>query len=190
MARKSKRRGPTDPDAVHRMMMERRAQEAEIERLREQGATVKLDPARRIISAYRSNVFNLLLERKTITPNQHDAAYRLSVDWAAWKRLDGKSGWNDRVDGSAPGPREPISDKMLKAGRRVEAALSSLDPARRVLMEAFMVATVEEDRPMAWRGIVERVAGEKVRDKQAAMVVKALEELRAHYEGPQNRVAA
>jgi hypothetical protein len=52
------------------------------------------------------------------------------------------------------------------------------------LLIAFMVATVEEDRPMAWRGIVERVSGVTGRDAQPAIVRAALENLRRVYEAP------
>jgi hypothetical protein len=48
----------------------------------------------------------------------------------------------------------------------------------------MMVATVEEDRPMAWRGIVERVSGVTGRDAQPAIVRAALENLRRVYEAP------
>ncbi|MCA6270693.1 hypothetical protein, partial [Phenylobacterium sp.] len=57
-------------------------------------------------------------------------------------------------------------------------------PVFRPLLEAFMVATVEEDRPMHWRGIVERVTGIGARDAQSSTVRLALETLRRVYEAP------
>lgn len=184
----ARRRKPHDPAAATRAAIERRERDEERKRMEAQGATVKTDRTGRIVSAYRSNVFNLLLQRGTITSNHHDAAARLSSVWAAWKGLDGgpdKSG--ELVDG-ASGCREIVTDRMIRAGREVDWALSSVDPLSRVILEAFMVATVEEDRPMAWRGIVERI-GIKARDRQTEVVVASLEALRSVYQDAPARAA-
>ncbi len=184
----AKKRKPHDPAAAARAELERREREAEIQRLRAQGATVTTDRGGKIISARRSNVFNLLLARKTITQNQHDAAYRLATDWAIWKGLDGKGERSEAVDGGS-GSAELVTDRMIQAGRRVFMVIGGLREDREALLAAFMVATVEEDRPMMWRGVVERVLGETVRDKQTAAVVDALEALRAVYEQPRRAAA-
>jgi hypothetical protein len=193
MARSKK---PTDPAKALEQAEARRVVESEKRRLQAMGATYTLDRAGRIISSYRSNVFNLLLQRGTITPNHHDAAYTLAKDWAAWKGLDGKpETFGEIVDGGL-GAAELITDRMIKAGRRIYGdpernrvgALEGLDQISRTLLEHLMVATVEEDRPMAWRGIAERI-GIKVRERQTQAVVIALEGLRAFYEEP-GRVAA
>lgn len=191
------RRKPYDPALATRLAFERREREAEIVRLQRQGAEVKLDPARRVISARLSNVFNLLLTRGTITQSHHDAAYTLAQLWAAWKGLDGKGDAGERVDGGQVN-HELVSDRMLKAGRRLYGdergpgifPLLSAPHAR--LLTAFMVATVEEDRPMAWRGLVQRETGEERRIEQASVVVDALEALREITEGAptQDRVAS
>jgi hypothetical protein len=47
-----------------------------------------------------------------------------------------------------------------------------------------MVATVEEDRPMQWRGIVERVTGIRSRDGQSAAARMGLENLWQVLTGP------
>ena len=73
---------------------------------------------------------------------------------------------------------------MIQAGRRVARALAAVGPLDASLLSAFMVATVEEDRPMAWRGIVERQTGIRARDGQSAAVRMALENLRQVYEAP------
>jgi hypothetical protein len=182
-----KKKTPYDPATATRQALERMEREAEIARLESQGVVVKLDPGRRIVSAYRSSVFNLLLERKTITPNQHDAAYRLSLDWAAWKGLDGKpDAGAEFVDNgrTPPDKRCLVSDRAIQAGIDVEAVMRMLPTPARRLIKAFMVATVEEDRPSAWRGIVQRETGCLVRDRQTELVVAALELLRQAYEGP------
>jgi hypothetical protein len=182
----ARRNRPHDPAKAQRERIER---DAEIARLKAQGAEVSLDRGGKLVSARRSNVFTLLLKRGSITPNQHDAAYRLSLDWAAWKGLDGKpESFGEVVDGGS-GSVELVTDRMIRAGRTVRASLRELHDRDSALLEAFMVATVEEDRAMAWRGVVERVLGPMGRDRQVSVVVDALEALRAVYEGPR-RVAA
>jgi hypothetical protein len=91
------------------------------------------------------------------------------------------------VDGGQ-GAAELVTDRMIRAGRDVDRALSSVEPLSRVILEAFMVATVEEDRAMAWRGIMERL-GVRVKERQTRAVVDALEGLRMFYEEP-GKVAA
>jgi hypothetical protein len=182
------KRKPHDPAAALRAASDRAQHKAEALRIKAQGGDVRLDAGGRIISAWRSNVFRLLLERGTITPNHHDAAYTLAKDWAAWKGLDGKpETFGQFVDGGS-GSAELITDRMLNGGRRVRRALEAIDPLSRVILEAFMVATVEEDRAMAWRGIMERlkITG---RERQTALVVAALEALRVQGEEPGRRAA-
>lgn len=183
------RRKPFDPAKALKAENERREQLAEIERLKASGAEVTLDRGGKLISARRSNVFNLLLTRGSITQNHYDAAYTLANDWAAWKGLDGKGDtMGELVDGSS-GCREIVTDRMIAAGRRVADAIQSLSPTAHIIVRLFMVATVEEDRPMAWRGIMER-AGVTGRDVQAGAMRDALEQLRAYYEEPNRRAAA
>jgi len=192
------RRKPHDPAKATLAAAERRAREAEIARLTSQGATVTTDRAGHVISAYRSNVFNLLLSRGTITQSHHDAASQLADTWATWKGLDGRDVVAEFVDNgrTPPDKRCLISDRMLFAGKRIwgdgdniVGALEHMDERSERLLIAFMVATVEEDRPMAWRGVVERAIGETVRDKQTAAVVEALEALRVVYEQPRRQAA-
>lgn len=187
MARRNK---PHDPASATRLATERRQREDERKRLVESGATVRLDAAGRIISAYRSNVFTLLLQRGTITPNHHDAASTLATTWAAWKGLDGKpEGRSEAVDGGS-GCAELVTDRMIRAGKDVKWVFSQLTLGDAKLLTAFMVATVEEDRAMVWRGIVERVHGPGLTEKQQTQaVVTALESLRCVYQEP-GRVAA
>ncbi len=176
----TRRRKPHDPAAAER---ERANTKAEVERLTGMGAEVNLGPDGKILSAWRSNVFTVLLRSGSITTNHHNAAMRLATDWAAWKGLAGSSGRMEAVDGGA-GSAELVNDRMLIARRAVDRALVQVGPMDRALLVAFMTATVEEDRPMAWRGIVERVSGVTGRDAQPAIVRAALENLRRVYEAP------
>jgi hypothetical protein len=158
--------------------------------------------------AWRSNVFRLLLERKTIDKGQFNAAQQLIQDWAEWRGLDGRpelgGGYVD--NGSTPGAQRcPITNRMERAGHRLFGHEDRLGVFEQLandnvaLLRAFMVATVEEDRPMSWRGIVQRTlgvskgdltlpSGEKV-ERQAQAVVEALEALRSVYEQPRRAAA-
>jgi hypothetical protein len=181
------RRKPHDPAKAQEAANQRREEQANLATAIAQGANITTDKVGRVISVWRSNVFRLLLERGTITQNHHDAAYDLANDWAAWKGLDGKGERGEFVDGGK-GCAELVTDRMIRAGRDVKRALGQLNPMSRSIMEAFMIATVEEDRPMAWRGIVARL-GIRVREQQTRAVVAALEALRVAYEEP-GKVAA
>lgn len=193
MARKSKRK---TPEQIAAELIERRRKDFE---------AVNLDPDTASLPAYagvqieragkasernrvwRSNVFRLLYERKTITKGHKDAAEILSEAWAAWKGLDGKADtFGQYVDGGR-GCAEMVTDRMIRGGREVASALRDLDVLSDRILREFMKATVEEDRPMAWRGILER-CGVRVRDRQTEAVVYALEALRRYYQG--ERVAA
>lgn len=182
MARRNK---PYDPATATQAALERREREAEVRRLQQQGATVKTDRAGKIVSAFRSNVFNLLRDRGTITANHHDAAHRLVLDWAAWKGLEGRP---EQVGGGS-GSAELITDRMVLAGKRVEWALSQVPPVSRLLLERLVGDTVEQDRPRVWRVQVKEAIGEESRDRQAQAVVDALEALRVVFQEPRRAAA-
>lgn len=195
----ARRRKPTDPAAQARKSQERRDIEAEIARMEGQGATVTTDRTGRIVSAYRSNVFNLLLARGSITTNHHDAASRLAEDWATWKGMDGRQDAGAKVDcgSSQPHTRALVTDRMVRAGKDVAWALAGIPQPHRSLLKAFMVATVEEDRPMSWRGVVERVLNigpgkthNAAYDLQLRAVVFMLDGLAAMTQAPRERRAA
>lgn len=183
MTRKPRKPGkPYDPARAER--------EAEIARLVASGAIVNIDPrTQRMVSAYRSNVFTVLLKSQTIHQGHYNAAQTLIEDWAEWKGLDGKPGQGEFVDGGS-GCAELITDRMIVAGRRVSRTLDQVGPMDRELLSAFMVATVEEDRPMVWRGIVQRVTNIDQRDRQSTIVVGALENLRRVMEAPVKAMVA
>lgn len=188
------RRKPHDPAKALLAALARQDRDAEAQRLESQGATVKRDPTGHILSAYRSNVFNLLLSRGAITPAHHDAASRLADEWRTWKGLDGRPELPmEFVSGSGElGVAEAgfaSAKRRDKAGFKVAGWICQLERDHGKLLCAFMVASVEEDRPMAWRGVVEREIGETRREKQTALVVEALDALVGVLQGRERRAA-
>lgn len=181
-----RRRRVFDPGAAERARQDRLERQAEIARLKRQGAEVNLDAAGRILSAMRRNAFAALLRAGALSQNQHDAALRLMADWAIWKGLDGRPDPLVRVDGGTSAA-ELVSDRMLAAGRRVEAALADVGRADRRLLQALIAEAVETDRPKPWRSTVLRVTGETREKEQREKVVNALENLRLWYEAPRVR---
>lgn len=184
------RRKPYDPAEKARRLEEE-------QRLIALGATLVKDLGGRVISARRSNVFNVLLLRKVITLQHYLDAEKLANDWATWKGLDGRrDSMGVFVDGGSGAP-DLVTHRMMIAGGRVRDALESLTEGQRAVLEAFMVATVEEDRAMAWKGILERLGVKSGRvtvnglrvDRQSYAVVTTCEALSEHYKTPRRRVA-
>jgi hypothetical protein len=174
-------RKPTDPQEIVRKRAERQAIDAEISRLRDQGAVVSLDRARRIVSAYRASPFRKLLDTKTITKTQAVAAEKLCQDWAEWKALDGKPAPLGIPAADHVHVDHVLTDRMLSAGNRVERVLSRVGPMDRDLLASLVVATVEDDHPIPWRDIVRRVTGVTQTIRQSQMIVASLENLSRAY---------
>lgn len=175
---------PSDPQAImrQRAAQTRKAEtEAEIARLRAQGAVVTLDRARRIVGAYRKSPFVKLREAKTITNAQAAAAERLCQEWAEWRGLDGRPAPSFEVRGETSTQAELITARMLKAGKLVRDVLGRVGPLDRELLKALAEAAVETDRPIPWREIVQRVTGVTQTVRQSQMIVSALENLSRAY---------
>jgi hypothetical protein len=174
----SRRRKPIDPQELQRRRAERAASEAEITRLRSIGATVKLDPARRIVSAYRASPFVKLRDSHSITPAQADAAERLCTLWAVWRGLDGNpaSGQLLRRE-HASVSAELVTARMLQAGREVRDVLACVGPMDRALLAELARVHVETDAPPPWRDVVRRVCGVTQSVRQSQAIACALENL-------------
>jgi hypothetical protein len=171
---------PADPAEIMRRRAERAANETEIARLRDQGATVRLDRARRIVSAYRASPFVKLRDSDTINATQAMAAEKLMDDWAIWRGLDGRAERLDvRVESSAAS--EIVTDRMLRAGERVARALGCIGPMDRELLTALVGWQIEIDRPPHWRTTVERITGVTQSVRQSQMIVSALANLARAY---------
>lgn len=174
------RHKPTDPQELAQRRADRAANEAEIARLKDQGATVKLDRARRIVSAYRASPFVKLRDQKAITSAQASAAERLCRDWAVWKGRDGKPAALE-VRSTNWSHAEFVTDRMLQAGDKVREVLDKVGPMDRDLLSALVVAAVEYDRAPAWRAIVLQVTGVEQSVRQSQTVACSLENLARAY---------
>lgn len=162
----------------------------EIARLNRLGAEVNIDTRTgKILSARRSNVFNLLLARKSITQNQHDAVMRFADLWATWKGCDGGGGHAEKVDG-ATGERHSLMKRQLAARDQIETILNRIGPTDRALIRAFMLDYVELCTITVWRVTVQRITKIENKDKQTALVTTMCENLRLVMEAPKVRVAA
>lgn len=146
------------------------------------------DQRARVIAAKRSDPFDLLHAAGGLTDDQHRAARRLFRDWCL--RAGVKEGAGqlalEKVDGGAS---EFVTDAMVDAGRRIAKAfrgdpelnVPGIGPVNAKLLEALVSPMVDEGRIIAWRGVVERVTGEKDRNAQGAMVRQACEALHQVY---------
>jgi hypothetical protein len=174
------RHKPTDPQAAARRRLERQETDAEIGRLRRQGAVVSLDRARRIVSAYRASAFHKLRESDTISASQAAAAERLCSDWAVWRGLDGRP---PPLEVHTEWKRAPdiVTDRMLVAGNRVDRVLRQVGPVDRELLISLVASAVEDDRPIPWRDTVRRVTGVTQTVRQSQMIVAALGNLARAY---------
>lgn len=171
---------PADPAEITRRRAERAANEVEIGRLRRAGATVTLDRARRIVSAYRASPFVKLRDSATINATQALAAEKLCDDWAIWRGLDGRAERLDvRIESN--GSSEIVTDRMLRAGERVARALAHVGPLDRELLTALVGPMIERDRPPPWRAVVACTTGVTQSVRQSQMVVSALANLARAY---------
>lgn len=155
----------------------------EITRLKGQGATVNLDRARRIVSAYRASPFRKLQDMGSVTRAQAAAADRLCEHWATWKGLDGKPEHLPVQVGYSHA--EFVTDRMLSAGVKVREVLERVGPMDAELLAALVASAVEDDRPIPWRDTVRRVCGVTQTVRQSQVVACALENLARAYTGQQ-----
>jgi hypothetical protein len=171
---------PADPQEIVRRRAARAENEAEIVRLRSQGAVVRLDRARRIVSAYRASPFHKLRDSDTISATQAMAAEKLCDDWAIWRGLDGRAERLEVRLGTCE-PAEIVTDRMLRAGERVARALAHVGPLDRELLAALIRPQIEQDRQPPWRLTVEAITGVTQSVRQSQMIVAALANLARAY---------
>ena len=151
---------------------------------------VRRDTTGRPLGAWRTNPFRLLSTGKspTLSEEEADAGMRLLMVYAIAKGLDGESERQNlgRIDGGDP-DAWGRADRRIKAIKRYGLALEFVcdgkreKNASRRILEALMFAMVEEDRPLVWRGIVQRETGLDDADKQSDRIKAACEELAAYF---------
>ena len=146
-----------------------------------QGIEVKRDNKGKVQTAWKTNPFKLLADSGTLSQDEANAAHDAMAIYAASKGLDGAAPpmVHDRVDGNDPDAwgREDRKQWNVKLWGLIIGKLSGSSAK---LAYAFAVAIVEEDRPMVWRGIVERVLGEVNPSKQTGRVEAMCEEMLDH----------
>lgn len=193
-----RRRKPFDPAAAAERAAlaraDRRAREAHPDRWGEdpltqselaaharQGANVALDLRGRIRHAHRADWIGQLSERDQLTREQTAALRRLEEDMI--ERAGNGGGGEAIVRYAAQGAviesqgdACAVTDRMVEAGRRVDAALTLVGPPSSRLLHALLMPGVEGLR-VNWRGMVQKITGEKFDATQAAVVRYAAQAL-------------
>ncbi|NEX95402.1 hypothetical protein, partial [Caulobacter sp. 17J65-9] len=109
------RRTRPSPEAVIAAARDRRAREAELNRLSAQpDVRVVADAARRIVSARRLDVFDQLFAQRALTEAQVGAARRLEADLATAAGVERPQAGLEKVDASGQGaPGQGVSQVMV-----------------------------------------------------------------------------
>ncbi|MFZ5871072.1 MAG: hypothetical protein ACOYXW_11175 [Actinomycetota bacterium] len=209
MARSRGRAGPADPQAIQAARAERLAEQRHAERLVQRNPEawgvsaeiVKLPTSRdvslrrgageQVLAAKRSDAFDLLHGRGSLTDEQHRAARRLFRDWCLRAGVrDGERQVLEKIDGGRADPSAIVTDAMVDAGRRIAQALKGdrqlgvqgVGPVNARLFHALISPLVDEGQIRVWRVIVEQVTGETEAHAQGAVVRQACEALRLVYD--------
>lgn len=139
---------------------------------------VKRDKGGRIKSAWRTNPFVLLRGKGTISDDEANAGEDMVAIYAASKGLEGapedKPYWQYDPEGYGPEDRKRFHIRLF-AG-----IMARLSESSRKIAEAIAYAMIEEDRPMVWAGIVQRVTGAATMQRQSERFVMMCEELVNH----------
>lgn len=137
----------------------------------------------RTFAAYRSDVFDLLQGRRTLTSAHVAAARRLQADVAA------RAG-QCRTEGNASGVkpefspyRTGVQPSMVEAGKRVDAILKGCGPSVAKLLRRLVVEPIERAELVAdeWRAIVQSATAVKDLGAQSILVRVACDDLVESY---------
>lgn len=137
------------------------------------GTNITRDDRGKPRGCWRTNPFTALIERGTITQDESNAGMDLLRFYAASKGLDGPP---------EPG-RAPTQSEWSKEDRRqyhirlYAAVMARLTRNTSTLANAYAYALIEEDRPIEWRGIIERELQVTDRAKQVVRFQVMCEEL-------------
>ena len=170
MTRRRKNK-PSSPSEIAQRKAERMAMDAEAARLEIQpDVQVTRDPrTREITNARRLDVFALLLSRKALPQDAHDAfrdheeTVHIAAGWATPERRP------DHIRASTEGaPGQNVSQGMIDASRMVQATLSRLSPSEARLLEGLMV--LGASAMTQWRHTVQTITGENNDHGQASRI--------------------
>lgn len=136
-------------------------------------------PGRRIQTARRHDVFDLLHSRRGLDDGQHQAARRMMRDATVRAGLQGRGEAVGRVDEDDFGKCR--TDLAIDAGDRMDEVLGQVGQADALLLRAIAEHLLSPVvRP--WRAVVKVATGEADEDRQTARVVGAVENLRLGYD--------
>ena len=134
----------------------------------------------RVAHAHRSDVFERLHERGSLSDAQLAAVRRLEQDVGLRAGLFRPPADLVKVDAQAR--TEGATQRMLEAGRRVDAALAASGPRCALLLRALVEPGVLRGASVDWREVVARETGERNPHAQAARVRTACDNLMLAYQ--------
>ena len=142
-------------------------------------ATVR-DGRGRVSHAHRTDVFERLHERGSLSHGQLAAARRLERDMGLRAGLFRPP--SDLVKVDAQAKTEGATQRMLEAGQRVESALSASGPRCALLLRALIERPAVQGQLVDWREVVARETAETNPHAQAAVVRTACDNLMLAYQ--------
>ncbi len=144
------------------------------------GVEAVRDGRGRVAHAHRTDVFERLHERGGLSDGQLSAARRLEQDIGLRAGLFRPPADLVKVDAQAR--VEGATQRMLEAGRRVDAALIAAGPRCAALLRALIEPAVLAGRSVEWRAVVARETAETNPPVQAARVRTACDNLMLAYQ--------
>jgi len=202
MAKRKSRRGPSDPQDIHRRKLSAIAAHVraaclspppkqmaapvrdpstfgvnpQVDKLETgQDVTVVRENKKRgaaILHAKRSDAFSLI----SLSDAQASAAKRYTRDWMIRAGIQVDEIVRVVVD-NAPGltPGQHVSQRMIDAGRRIEQLHGLVGPAAARLLSGLVEPLVMHGEVRVWRVLVQQITGETERHAQAAAVRMAVQ---------------
>ena len=133
-------------------------------------------PRGKVQTARRDDVFDRFLARGAMSQPAHQAIRRLDADMTE-RRGEGERGSGEKVDGC--GSRDLVTQRMLDAGARVDAALALIGRRDALVLHELLqprqvLATNGMER---WRMVVLMLTGEQRDEVQAGVIRSAAENL-------------
>ena len=141
--------------------------------------TAVRDARGRVAHAHRTDVFETLHARGGLSDGQLAAARRLEQDVGLRAGLFRPA---SLVLVDSQGCAEGASQRMVDAGRRVDAALGRLGARQAALLRALVEPPMQQGRLVVWREAVRHATGETTPHGQAALVRAACDDLMSAYQ--------